>query len=41
MRAILSVYDKTGIAELAKGLHELGIDEPPRRTAAGPRVCRR
>ncbi len=24
MRAILSVYDKTGIAELAKGLHELG-----------------
>ena len=24
MRAILSVYDKTGIAELAKGLHDLG-----------------
>ena len=24
MRAILSVYDKTGVAELAKGLHELG-----------------
>ena len=24
MRAILSVYDKTGIAELAQGLHELG-----------------
>ena len=24
MRAILSVYDKTGIAELAAGLHELG-----------------
>ena len=24
MRAILSVYDKTGIAELASGLHELG-----------------
>ena len=24
MRAILSVYDKSGIAELAKGLHELG-----------------
>ena len=24
MRAILSVYDKAGIAELAKGLHELG-----------------
>lgn len=24
MRAILSVYDKTGIAEFAKGLHELG-----------------
>ena len=26
MRALLSVYDKTGILELAKGLHELGWD---------------
>ena len=24
MRAILSVYDKTGVAEFARGLHELG-----------------
>ena len=24
MRALLSVYDKTGVVELAKGLHELG-----------------
>ena len=26
MRALLSVYDKTGIIELARGLHELGWD---------------
>ncbi len=26
MRALLSVYDKTGVVELAKGLHELGWD---------------
>jgi phosphoribosylaminoimidazolecarboxamide formyltransferase/IMP cyclohydrolase len=26
MRALLSVYDKTGILELARGLHELGWD---------------
>ena len=26
MRALLSVYDKTGIAELAAALHELGVD---------------
>jgi phosphoribosylaminoimidazolecarboxamide formyltransferase/IMP cyclohydrolase len=26
MRALLSVYDKTGIVELAQGLHELGWD---------------
>ncbi len=26
MRALLSVYDKTGVAELAKGLHKLGWD---------------
>ena len=26
MRALLSVYDKTGIVELATGLHELGWD---------------
>ena len=25
-RALLSVYDKTGVVELAKGLHELGWD---------------
>jgi len=24
MRALLSVFDKTGVVELAKGLHELG-----------------
>ena len=26
MRALLSVYDKTGVVELARGLHELGWD---------------
>ncbi|MDP2954344.1 MAG: bifunctional phosphoribosylaminoimidazolecarboxamide formyltransferase/IMP cyclohydrolase, partial [Chloroflexota bacterium] len=26
MRAILSVYDKTGLADLAKGLAELGFE---------------
>ncbi len=26
MRALLSVYDKTGIAELARGLHDLGVE---------------
>ena len=26
MRALLSVYDKTGIVELAQALHELGVD---------------
>src|SRR5262249_15700127 len=25
-RALLSVYDKTGLVELAKGLHELGVE---------------
>ena len=25
-RALLSVYDKTGLIELAKGLHELGVE---------------
>ena len=26
MRALLSVYDKTGVVELARGLHDLGWD---------------
>ncbi|NLA34728.1 MAG: bifunctional phosphoribosylaminoimidazolecarboxamide formyltransferase/IMP cyclohydrolase PurH, partial [Actinobacteria bacterium] len=26
MRALLSVYDKTGIVELATALHELGVE---------------
>ena len=26
MRALLSVYDKTGITELARELHELGVE---------------
>ena len=26
MRALLSVYDKTGIAELARRLHEIGVE---------------
>ena len=26
MRALLSVYDKTGVVELAKALHDLGCD---------------
>ena len=25
-RALVSVYDKTGLIELAKGLHELGVE---------------
>ncbi len=25
-RAMISVYDKTGLAELARGLHEAGVD---------------
>ena len=26
MRALLSVWDKTGLVELARGLHELGVE---------------
>ena len=25
-RALISVYDKTGLEELARGLHEAGVD---------------
>ncbi len=45
MRAIISVYDKTGLADFAKGLSQLGFDDSARKlkfeieTAKGIELC--
>ena len=43
-RALLSVYDKTGLVDLAKGLHELGVEIVSSGEHVGrssrPRACR-
>ena len=38
-RALVSVYDKTGLDELARGLHEAGVEiVSTGSTAAGPAI---
>ena len=34
-RALISVYDKTGLADLAKGLHEAGVEIVSTGSTAG------